>query len=178
MVERELSGICDWNTLSFPYPAELQECLRLRKLALRKLLPETLDDLFEKIWPYLGVSAVWLRSRCGSRYWWAGRYVVDTTLKPSEGAPVCRRGGLLLYRWRARVDTRPRGAGARSRACQTEAQEGEEEWRVAEDIFARHISAGHPHAAKLCVAGPLRSTAWMEITREFRETRDMVLSFE
>ncbi|CAE8691365.1 unnamed protein product, partial [Polarella glacialis] len=113
--------------VGMPAPAGLQELLRLRALALRRLLPadDFPTELLQRIWPYLGISAVKLSSRCGSRYWWAGRYSVDQVLAPSAGAPICRRGALLLYRWQACSDTRPRGAGARVRACQTEAQEGE-----------------------------------------------------
>eukprot|EP00747_Dinoflagellata_sp_TGD_P118740 gnl/TRDRNA2_/TRDRNA2_172887_c2_seq1.p1 gnl/TRDRNA2_/TRDRNA2_172887_c2~~gnl/TRDRNA2_/TRDRNA2_172887_c2_seq1.p1 ORF type:complete len:187 (-),score=23.65 gnl/TRDRNA2_/TRDRNA2_172887_c2_seq1:165-725(-) len=159
-------------------PPALLEFQRLRARALRCLLPDAPDELLKRIWPYLAISTVVLQSESGSRYWWAGRYVVVPDLPLSGGVPISRRGNMLLYRWSACTDTRLRGAGVRSRACQTEAKDGEEEWRLADVIFAHKIASGSPHAAKLCVAGPLRSTTWIEVTRESREPRDVLIHFE
>eukprot|EP00933_Yihiella_yeosuensis_P068357 TRINITY_DN7390_c1_g2_i2.p1 TRINITY_DN7390_c1_g2~~TRINITY_DN7390_c1_g2_i2.p1 ORF type:complete len:177 (-),score=27.73 TRINITY_DN7390_c1_g2_i2:359-889(-) len=173
------SGVCQaWSSPSFPVPPALKELLKLRAMALRRLLPHAAEDLLKRIWPYLQVSAIILRSECGSRYWWAGRYLIDETLPLSESAPISRKGSLLLYRWKAQEDHRPRGPGARSRACQTEALEGEEEWRMTEDIHARQIANCSPHPAKLCLAGPLKTARWLEVTREFREPRDVLVQFE
>ena len=118
----------------------------MRSAALRRLLPGAPEEVLGKVWPFLGVSAVVLRGPGDARPWWAGRYRLDGAglgsallgqaqlpagdLR-SAGAPVCCKGRMLLYRWRVVEDNRPRGAGARSRACRTSAAEGEEEWRVA-----------------------------------------------
>ncbi|CAK0812676.1 unnamed protein product [Prorocentrum cordatum] len=107
---------------------------------------------------------------------------VDDSLPRSEGAPICRSGCHLLYRWRARVQEtgagHGRSASARIRACQTDAREGEEEWRIAHQDLAPVICRQAPHAAKLCLAGPLRSGEWLEVTRELRETRQVAVSFD
>mmetsp|Transcript_85143 Transcript_85143/g.133054 ORF Transcript_85143/g.133054 Transcript_85143/m.133054 type:complete len:106 (+) Transcript_85143:1-318(+) len=97
----------------------------------------------------------------------------------SAGAPICCRGRMVLYRWRVVKDTRTRSAGARTRACQTSAAEGEEEWRIASADVLTQILHCTPHVASLCLAGPLRSSSnWIEITRELREEREVCVQFE
>merc|ERR1712232_1163674 len=108
-------------------------------------------------------SAVVLRGDGDGRPWWAGRYEVEKNY--CCGAPICRRGRMVLYRWRACKDTRPRAAGARSRACETSAGVGEEEWRLASFDLLPKILRGEPHDAALCLAGSLRTAdSWLEIT--------------
>eukprot|EP00929_Paragymnodinium_shiwhaense_P066252 TRINITY_DN33201_c0_g1_i1.p1 TRINITY_DN33201_c0_g1~~TRINITY_DN33201_c0_g1_i1.p1 ORF type:complete len:175 (+),score=28.01 TRINITY_DN33201_c0_g1_i1:163-687(+) len=159
-------------------PPELRELLLLRLKAIKKVVPGAPDELLRKICRYLQVSEIVLGSPCGSRYWWSGRYVIEAELGSSAGMPLSRCGRRLLYRWRACADTRPRAAGARSRACETAAREGEEEWRIASQTFQFQIVRARPHEASLVLAGPLRSSGdWIEVTREFRESREVLVSF-
>jgi len=162
----------------FSLPSGLLELGCLRWIAIRRMIPGVPEELLRQVQEYLAVSTVILSCPDGSRYWWVGRYTVDKRLGLSAGAPMCRRGRAILYRWRAREDTRLRAAGARSRACRTEAEEGEEEWRIADEDFVHLIVRNTPHPSKLCLAGPLRSDKWLEVTRELREVREVTVTFE
>eukprot|EP00927_Polykrikos_kofoidii_P076484 TRINITY_DN73570_c0_g1_i1.p1 TRINITY_DN73570_c0_g1~~TRINITY_DN73570_c0_g1_i1.p1 ORF type:complete len:189 (-),score=13.45 TRINITY_DN73570_c0_g1_i1:496-1014(-) len=162
----------------FKTPPALIEAMIARVCLMRAVWPGAPEDVLQKIWPYLlRVSAVMMRGAEEGRPWWAGRYLVENDC--SFGAPVCRKGRMVLYRWRVCRDTRPRAAGARSRACETSAGVGEEEWRIASSDLLPKILRREPHAAALCLAGSLRTAdSWLEITRELRETRTVVVNFE
>mmetsp|Transcript_118509 Transcript_118509/g.379855 ORF Transcript_118509/g.379855 Transcript_118509/m.379855 type:complete len:171 (-) Transcript_118509:298-810(-) len=165
------------STGGFKDPRGLVELRLVRELALRRLLPGAPAELLGRLRPFVGGPSVLLRSTCGARYWWARSYAEDVALGCSAGSPIYRFGRLLLYRWRAVAETRLRGPGARARACETAAGAGEEEWRLADEDWLHRIRRGVPHVAKLCLEGPLRSGPWMEITRELREPREVVVEF-